>query len=210
MHRNTTLLYPGAGWDASFLTLPIRKYDRYILIDSLPETPHYKEGQPGWSFTLTKERFFNVLEAAFGKVRLHDEKAGVFFFENNIEYWYNLDTNTLTPGQGPLPPKKNYDVFFSGFLPNWDKNFFGPKTLVYVYDIWDFKAVIQKKYVSKKRLVNLTARKWDDDVDDIILDMVLDKEAITTSTVVKNHRKSTPSFDVNRRRQHDVAQQQLL
>jgi hypothetical protein len=86
-------------------------------------------------------------------------------------------------------------VFLSGFLPRWDKRFFGPKTLVYVYDIWSFKAVVQEKYVSKKRLVNLTMyrrRNWDEDEDETILEMALEKEAMMTSSVVKNHRKSTP------------------
>ena len=153
---NKILVYPGAGWDTSFSTLPIRKYERYILIDALPATPHYVPDQPGWLFTSSKERFFNVLEAAYGKLRAHDEERGVLYLGNNVEYWYNVDTNALLPGEGPLPQNKEYDVYLSGFLPDWCQHHFGPKSLVYVFKMWSFRAVLERKYSSKKRHVNLT------------------------------------------------------
>ena len=79
-----TLVYPGAGWDDSFLHLPLKKsYDKYILIDALPAKPHYEPGQPGYMFTESPQRFFNTLIEVFGqggKVT-HDEKACVFTFD---------------------------------------------------------------------------------------------------------------------------------
>ena len=177
------LVYPGAGWDDSFLHLPIPDYDKYILMDQIPANPYYQPGQRGYSFTHSPERFFNVLREVFGHggVVVHDEESRIMYFDaTKVEYHYSVDVNALIPGTGPLPEHKNYDVFISGYFPTWDRAFFGKTSKVYVFNVWDFSAVAKQKYTAKKNLVDLTGYTQDGDDEleemDRILRNVMEKE----------------------------------
>lgn len=182
-----TLVYPGAGWDDSFLHLPLKKsYEKYILMDSLPVKPHYEPGQPGWLFTQSPKRFFNTLIEVFGQGGnfTHDEKACVFTFDvTSVEYHYNMNVNILAPGKDPLPVNNaDYDVYISGYFPKWNKKFFGKSSKVYVFNVWDFGAVAKEKYTAKKNLVDFTdyTQDGDDELEEMdrIMRNVMKKEKI--------------------------------
>jgi hypothetical protein len=111
-----TLVYVGAGWDNSFLTC-MPQYDRYILVDALPATPHYTSEHAGYAKSCDKETFFATLRDAFGPCVKHD--ANIMYFDKNIEYHYSTDADDFLK-QGCLPA--DADILIRGFIPKkWKK-----------------------------------------------------------------------------------------
>ena len=100
-----TLLYVGCGNDTSFLNLD---YDKYILIDTLPEIKHYEKDTRGYYF---QENFFDEIKNTFGKCIHYPEKKLLHFYGSNIYYYYStnyrdFEINEMT------------DIYIKGFSPD--------------------------------------------------------------------------------------------
>ena len=121
------LIYPGSGWDNTFLNV-FPEYHHYILIDAMPIIPHYHPEQYGYKFCSTAEVFFKTLENNFGKIIEHDKGQQKIYFPNNVEYWYNRNVNNIKN----LPEG---DILLNGFFPDikkWKKFYERNDCIVYV------------------------------------------------------------------------------
>lgn len=88
-----TLLYAGAGYDEEVMKY-LPDYDKYIFYDTLPNTPHYTEGQMGWEHTKTQKVFFKKLKKEYGKFERKGENE-LYFPGHNLTYFYNTDANDI-------------------------------------------------------------------------------------------------------------------
>ena len=89
---NDTLIYSGPGWDAEFLRE--LTYDNYICFDSLPGTPHYSPGEPGWYFTKDAGTFLCTLQESYGPYTKIGKNT-LQFQKYNLTYHINCDASQM-------------------------------------------------------------------------------------------------------------------
>lgn len=77
-----SLVYPGAGWDSSFIECFRNRYSNFILIDALPGNKYYPSQCNGYQFSKDRETFFNTLIDKFadGANYEHNEEKQMFIF----------------------------------------------------------------------------------------------------------------------------------
>lgn len=112
-----TLVVPGAGWNPEFLEL-FPGYSRYILIDTMPEHPHYEPHHPGWVRCSTREVFFETLKTEFGAFDRIDEDSKVIYFANGVmEYWFSTNAELSKERLETDVDAMGFDVFFDAYVP---------------------------------------------------------------------------------------------
>ena len=123
------LIYFGAGWDIKSLLVygPLREYSEYILIDALPNKPHYRKGQYGYPFCDTLDSLYRSLCDEFGKEAddgiksypwIWKMKSFGKLFQNDRVFKYYYNTNDCD-----MDLKGEYDVYLAGYYPNYPEDF---------------------------------------------------------------------------------------
>jgi hypothetical protein len=120
--------YFGAGWDNDILN--ILKTNKFIIVDSLPESAYYSNKNYGYYFTKSKKLFLYTIITKFGDLGMkydHDNKNNklTFYNKNNIvEYYYNMTTENYIKNM-KITIDNNSALYLSGYEPpiNFIKKF---------------------------------------------------------------------------------------